>query len=135
MLTSTAFFLSALAVPSVAYLLRRYLLRGDAEPLVFILACFVAYIVFVVSIPIRRAEIEHAAFSFDATDNSPEATEARRRISDDTGLTLAPITGLFIFPIWSALTYAIMATIHWIATAIARALRTDNHPMHRSGGG
>ncbi|EMI54311.1 membrane protein [Rhodopirellula sallentina SM41] len=135
MLTSTAIFLGALAVPSVAYLFRRHLLRPEAEPLVFILACVVAYIALVVSIPVRRAEIEHAALAFDASDSSAQAEAARRRVSNDTGLTLAPITGLFIIPIWSLLTYTGLATIHWVATAFARIKNADNHDMHRSGGG
>ena len=124
LLTSTAFFLGVLVTPAVAYLIRRHILRPDSEPLVFILACIVAYAVLLASIPIRRAEIEMAASSYDMADTSPAAEAARRRISDDTGITLAPFTGLVIVPTWCLINYAFLGSIHWCGAAIARVTKT-----------
>ena len=123
LLTSTAFFLGVLATPAVAYLIRRHLLRPGSEPLVFMLACIFAYSVLLVSVPVRRAEIERDAALYDVADASPQAQAARRRISNDTGLTLAPITGLAIIPLWSAISYAAMATIHWFGIVVVRSSR------------
>jgi hypothetical protein len=88
--------------------------------LVFILACLLAYASLLISIPIRRAEIERAAALYSVTDTSSEAEAARNRISNDTGITLAPITGLVIIPLWCLISYAVMATIHWLGAVIVR---------------
>ena len=87
------------------------------------LACIFAYVTLLFSIPVRRAEIEQAAAAYDIADTSPQAETARRRISNDTGLTLAPITGLAIIPFWCVIVYTAMALIYWLGTVFVRKQR------------
>ncbi|WP_302117843.1 hypothetical protein [Allorhodopirellula heiligendammensis] len=135
MLASTALIICVLTTPAFAYLIRRHLLRPGSEPLVFMLACIFAYFTLLFSIPIRRAEIEQAAAAYDVADTSPQAETARRRISNDTGLTLAPITGLAIIPFWCVIVYAFMGTVHWVGALVVRKPRSGepiDEPKSRS---
>ncbi|GAA5511281.1 hypothetical protein [Novipirellula caenicola] len=84
------------------------------------IACIFAYFTLLFLIPVRRAEIEQAAAAYDVADTSPQAETARRRISNDTGLTLAPITEFVIIPFWCVIVYAVMASAYWLGTLVAR---------------
>ncbi len=118
--TARILALTAVATPAFAYLADRHLLKRRIGPLLFILACIIAYLLVIASLICTEVWIENAMYTFD-TDGSgdisgpeltPAATDAINARQNDTGRNFAPATSLVLIPFWSGIVYTLLWALH-----------------------
>ena len=103
--------------------------------LLFVVSCFIGYVVLLVSVQVLQVAIEAELFRhdlngdgvFSATETTEELEQAMDAFANDTARTFAPYTGIPITFIWNVIAFVACFT----AEAIGRRLWARPVPCPR----
>ena len=121
MFSGTAFILWVV-LPILAWGFRKKLPVIGGHPwLVYIAAVIGGSLLYIGAVWFVGAELEHALYKFDldgdrsfsASEMTPEAEEAMRRFTTDTGRTFAPIVAGPVTFIWVTLWFLLLSACSW----------------------
>lgn len=99
------------ALPALALLKRHAWRRGIWDGVAFLLVALACYVVLLVGVYFRKSQLQWDLESYDLNgdgifsiaEQSPGQQLAMAEAMNDTGISLAPFTGLFLAPLWVAL--------------------------------
>jgi hypothetical protein len=122
MFSSTAIILW-IALPILAWAFRRMLPLISGHPWMLYIGTVIAgSLLYVGAVRLVDAELEQALYRFDldgdrsfsSSEMTPEAEDAMRRLSTDTGRTFAPIVAAPVTFVWVTLWFLVLSGGSWI---------------------
>ena len=120
---SGAAFILWIALPILAWVFRKRLpVVGENRWILYIATVIAGSLLYVGAVWLVDAELEHALYKFDLdgdrsfsdSEMTPEAEEAMRRFTTDTGRTFAPIVAAPVTFVWVSLWFLILAAGSWL---------------------
>ncbi len=137
---SGAAFILWIALPILAWVFRRrFSFVGRNTWLVYIVTVIASSLLFVGAVWLVDAELEHALYKFDLDGDrsfsdfemTPEAEEAMRRFTTDTGRSFALIVAAPVTFVWVSLWFLALSAGSWV---IARLRGSSNENQAEEGG-
>ena len=115
-MTGKFLFLAWFALPVLAIVFNIALHRKIRFVFLFVLSTIIGYLLLLVAAEMVTIELQQKVDAFEQSGNSdlPEAQQAMRDLTNDTGRALAPITGIPLTAIWYGFVFAFMLTADWI---------------------
>jgi len=135
---SIAAFVLWMALPILGWLFRGRLpfVAGNLWA-IYITTVIAGALLYVSAVWLVGAELKHELYKFDLdgdrmfsdSEMTPEAEEAMKRFTSDTGRTFAPIVAAPVTLIWVSLWFGIFLSASWVI----RRLRGGNNTQAESG--
>lgn len=132
MLFSQVLQMAYVATPLICWTVNATLLRRRVHwALLFVLACLAGYLVLMTAVQAVETELDRELYRhdrdgdgmFSEDEMTPEAERAMDAVTSDTGRTFAPITGIPITFVWTAINFAVLAVVDWTGRFIWRSIR------------
>jgi hypothetical protein len=131
---ATTVFIFYLILPLLIWFFRRRFTDHGIHPLVLFIATIVTgYLLYVGGVWLAGKEYESDLYAYDLdgdrefseAETTPEAKEAMRRFTQDTGRSLTPMVAGPATFIWISVNFAIFGLISWI---IVKFSPKHSHP-------